>query len=306
MKNIDAAVIGAGPAGCSAAIYIARAGLKPVIFGGAIPGGQLLMTHEIENFPGFPEPVSGADLMERMHSQCKRMGAEMLTDEVEDVDFSSRPFMLLSSSGERYAAKAVVIASGAKARWLGIDSERKFMGKGVSACATCDGFFFRGREVCVVGGGDAAAGDALFLARFASKIHLIHRRDRLRATASVASRVLAEPKVIPVWDSVVREIRGADAVESVILKNVKTGAETELPCSAVFVAIGHDPNTRLYAGKLNLDQAGYIVADGRTRTSVPGVFAAGDVMDLHYKQAVTSAGTGCMAGLEAERFIAGL
>ena len=286
-----------------AAIYVTRSGLKPVVFGGTIPGGQLLLTHEIENFPGFPEPVSGAELMERMHKQCKRMGAAILTDDVSRVDLAKRPFQVESSCGAVYNAKAVIITTGAKARWLGIESEKKFMGKGVSACATCDGFFYRGKEVCVAGGGDTAIGDALFLTRFVSKVTIIHRRDKLRAAATLVEQARKNPKIAFAWDSVIEEVTGTNAVEGVRLKNVKTGQLSDLPCSGLFVAIGHEPNTKLLTGQLRLDDAGYIITDNRMRTSMEGVFAAGDVMDTNYKQAITSAGTGAMAGIEAERYI---
>jgi len=264
--DIDVAIIGAGPAGCTAAIYITRSGLKPVVFGGTIPGGQLLLTYEIENFPGFPEPISGAELMERMHKQCKRMGAHILTDDVARVDFSGRPLKIESSCGATYNAKAVVVATGAKARWLGLESEKKFMGKGVSACATCDGFFYRGKEVCVAGGGDTALGDALFLTRFVNKVTVIHRRDKLRAAAAIVAQAEKNPKIEFVWDSVIEEITGTNTVEGLRLKNVKTGQASQLACSGLFVAIGHEPNTKLFEGQLRLDEAGYILADPRTRT----------------------------------------
>jgi len=303
MPDTDIAIIGAGPAGCAAAIYVTRSGLKPVVFGGAMPGGQLLLTHEIENFPGFPEPVAGAELMERMLKQCKRLGAQVLTDEVAAVDFSKHPLTLESSSGETYRAKAVIVATGAKARWLGIESEKKFMGRGVSACATCDGFFYRGKEVCVVGGGDTAVGDALFLTRFAEKIYLIHRRDALRASTVLAAKAKKNPKIVSIWNSAVQEVTGSDYVEGVKLRNVKTGEVSSLACSGVFVAIGHDPRTKMFLGQLKLDEAGYIATDSRMRTSVQGVFAAGDVADHDYQQAVTSVGSGCKAALEAERYL---
>jgi len=302
MNICDVIIIGAGPAGCTAAIYITRAGYKPVVFGGAAPGGQLLLTNEIENFPGLPEPVAGYELMDRMHRQIKRLGATLLTDDVASVSLCQKPFVVTSSSGEQYSCRAIIIATGSKARWLGIPSEERLRGHGVSACATCDGFFFKGKEVCVIGGGDTALTDALFLTKFVSKVTVVHRRDQLRASAVLVESAKMNSKIHFAWDSIVEEIEGADSVTGLRLKNVKTGVVSTIPCSAVFVAIGHESNTKMFDGKIDIDSHGYIITD-RAKTSVEGVFAAGDVMDPYYKQAITAAGSGAVAAIEAERFL---
>lgn len=302
MNICDVIIIGAGPAGCTAAIYITRAGYKPIVFGGAAPGGQLLLTNEIENFPGLPEPVAGYELLDRMHKQIKRLGATLLTDEVTSVSTAKKPFTVTSSSGEQYTCRALIIATGSKARWIGIPSEEKLRGHGVSACATCDGFFFKGKEVCVVGGGDTALTDALFLTKFVSKVTVVHRRDQLRASAVLVESAKMNSKINFAWDSIVEEVEGTDSVTGLRLKNVKTGAVTTVPCSAVFVAIGHDSNVKMFEGKIDIDSHGYIITD-RSKTSVEGIFAAGDVMDPYYKQAITAAGSGAVAAIEAERFL---
>ncbi len=297
--HFDIVIIGSGPAGFTAAIYSARGGASTALFGGVAPGGQLLQTMEIENYPGFVEPVVGADLMMKMLSQAKRLGTTVFNEEITSVDFTGRPFKLTAGSGKSYTAGAVIVATGAQARWLGMPSEQKFIGKGVSGCATCDGFFFRGKEVCVVGGGDSAAEDALFLTRFASKVYLAHRRDALRATFRLQEKLRANPKIEIIYDHTPEEITGENKVTGINLKNVKTGAVRRLETTGVFIAIGHTPATRLFAGKLNLDDSGYIVTDCNLATSVFGVFAAGDVMDTRYKQAIVAAGAGCKASMEA-------
>lgn len=303
-------IIGSGPAGYTAAIYAARANLKPVMVQGREPGGQLMITTDVENFPGFAEVIQGPWLMEQMKAQAKHVGTEMITDMISDVDFSTRPFVCKGESGDTYIADTVIICTGAKARWLGLESETKFRGFGVSACATCDGFFYRGKEVAVIGGGNSAVEEAMFLTNFASKVTLIHRRDSLRAEKIAQDRLFANPKVNVIWDSAVEEILGnpiggADAgVTGLRLKNLKTGAVSDLTVNGVFVAIGHDPATEIFKNKLTMDEGGYIItAPDSTVTSVAGVFAAGDVKDKIYRQAVTAAGMGCMAALEADRFI---
>ncbi len=292
-------IIGSGPAGFTAAIYGARGGASVALFGGVAPGGQLLDTMEIENFPGFPEPVAGAELMEKMIRQARRLGTEVFNENISSVDFTGLPFKLTSGSGKVYSADSVIAATGAQARWLGLPSEQKYLGKGVSGCATCDGFFFRGKEVCVVGGGDSAAEDALFLTKFAAKVYLVHRRDKLRASFRLQEKLRANPKIEIIYDHVPEEITGEAKVNGVSLKNVKTGALRRLETPGVFIAIGHTPATKIFEGKLELDAAGYIITGGNSASSVAGVFAAGDVMDTRYKQAVVAAGAGCKAAMEA-------
>jgi len=297
-------VVGGGPAGYTAAIYAARAGANPVLIEGLAPGGQLMITTDIENFPGFAEPLGGPELMAAMRAQAERVGTEVINDVVEAVDLSSRPFKL-KLTGRELSARTLIIATGAEAKWLGIPSETKFQGRGVSACATCDGFFFRGKKVAVVGGGDTAAEEATYLTNHASDVYLVHRRDELRASKIMAERVLANEKVKPKWNRVVDEILGDDeGVTGVRLKDTASGETEDVELDGVFMAIGHKPNTDFLGGQVDLDENGYVVTEpGTTRTSVEGVFAAGDVQDSVYRQAVTAAGTGCMAALEATRLL---
>ncbi|CUW41820.1 thioredoxin reductase, FAD/NAD(P)-binding [Magnetospirillum sp. XM-1] len=301
-------ILGSGPAGCTAAIYAARANLEPMLVAGLQPGGQLTITTDVENFPGFAEAVQGPWLMEQMQAQAEHVGTRFMDDTIVSVDLSKRPFTAVGDSGDTYTGDTLIICTGATARWLGIESEKKFSGFGVSACATCDGFFFRGKEVAVVGGGNSAVEEALYLAGIASKVTLIHRRDALRSEKIAQDRLFANSKVSVAWDSVVDEIVGDSnppGVTGVRIKNVKTGALSVLPVDGVFIAIGHTPNTDLFKGALEMDEEGYLITKaGATSTNIPGVFAAGDVQDKIYRQAVTAAGTGCMAALEAERFLA--
>lgn len=298
-------IIGSGPAGYTAAVYCARAGLKPLVLQGSQPGGQLMTTTDIENYPGFPKGINGAELMELMRAQAESFGARVVADEAAGVDFKSKPLVVNARQGGRLEARAVIIATGASAIYLGLDSEQKLIGRGVSGCATCDGALYRGKEVAVVGGGDTAMEDALFLTRFASSVTIIHRRDQFRASKIMAERVIQHPKIKVLWDSVVTEVLDVakNDVEALALKNVKTGATSRLAVAGLFVAIGHKPNTDIFKGQLDLDEKGYIVT-ASTRASVTGVFAAGDVQDHAYRQAVTAAGSGCMAAIEAERFLA--
>nr|WP_208414975.1 thioredoxin-disulfide reductase [Rhizomicrobium palustre] len=301
--------MGSGPAGCTAAIYAARAMLEPILISGMQPGGQLTITTEIENFPGFAEAIQGPWLMQQMEEQAKNLGTRFVTDLIASVDFARRPFTLIGDSGQRYTADTVVIATGAQANWLGLDSENHFQGSGVSACATCDGFFYRGKKVAVVGGGNTAAEEALFLTNFAEKVTLIHRRDKLRCDATNMKRLEANPKIEVLYDHEVAEVLGSEApkgVTGVALRNCITGTVTEIDVDGLFIAIGHSPATSLFKGQVEMDEFGYIkTAPDSTHTSVAGVFAAGDVKDRVFRQAVTAAGMGCMAALEAERFLAG-
>jgi thioredoxin reductase (NADPH) len=309
VKQTRLLVIGAGPAGYTAAIYAARASLEPVLVAGLQPGGQLMITTDVENYPGFAEVIQGPFLMDQMAAQAEHVGTRIVHDLVTAVDFSARPFRFELDSGQVWLADAVIIATGAQARWLGLESERMLQGAGVSACATCDGFFYRGKRVAVVGGGNTAVEEALYLTHHASHVTLIHRRDSLRAERILQQRLFAHPKVSVIWDSVVEEITAAGSpptVNGVRLRHVGTGAESLLPVDGVFIAIGHTPTTALFAGQLDMDAEGYIrTVPGSTRTSVPGVFAAGDVQDKVFRQAVTAAGTGCMAALEAEKCLSG-
>ena len=300
-------IIGSGPAGYTAAVYAARAMLEPVLVQGIQPGGQLTITTEVENWPG-DTMVMGPDLMVRMEAHAREMGTEIIGDHISALDLSKRPFTATGDSGTTYTADALILATGAKARWLGLPSEETFMGFGVSACATCDGFFYRGREVVVIGGGNTAVEEALFLTNFADKVTLIHRRDSLRAEKIMQDRLFNNPKVAVVWNHVLDEIIGETdpkGVTAVRISHVETGQTREIPCAGVFVAIGHDPASALVKDQLKMREGGYVwVEPGTTRTSVPGVFAAGDLTDDHYRQAVTSAGMGCMAALDAEKFLA--
>lgn len=301
-------IVGAGPAGYTAAIYAARANLRPILVAGLQPGGQLTITTDVENYPGFADVIQGPWLMEQMAAQAEHVGTRIMQDLIVEVDFSARPFRLLGDSGDIYLTDSVVIATGAQARWLGLESEQHLQGRGVSACATCDGFFFRGRQVAVVGGGNTAVEEALYLTHHADHVTLIHRRDALRAEKILQGRLFRNPKISVIWDSVVTEILGGgtpEGVTGVRLRNVKDGGETVLPVAGVFIAIGHTPNTGIFAGQVAMDPEGYIKTEpGRTRTSIEGVFAAGDVQDKVFRQAVTAAGTGCMAALEAEKWLA--
>ena len=301
-------IIGSGPAGYTAAIYASRAMLEPVLIQGIQPGGQLTITTDVENYPGFADVIQGPWLMEQMQKQAEHVGTEVVTDTVVKVDLKQRPFRLECDSGDVYLADALVIATGAQARWLDLPSEQKFKGYGVSACATCDGFFYRNKEVFVIGGGNTAVEEALFLTNFASKVTVVHRRDSFRAEKILQDRLFKHPKIEVIWDTVLDDVFGdADPlkVRGIKLKNVRTGAVTERKADGVFIAIGHQPASELFAGQVQMKPSGYIVTGGHsTATSVPGVFAAGDVTDDIYRQAVTAAGQGCMAALEAEKFLA--
>lgn len=305
-RSMKLLIIGSGPAGYTAAVYASRAMLEPVLVQGIQPGGQLTITTEVENYPGFTE-IQGPELMVKMEEHAKAMGTEIISDIILSLDLSKRPFVAKGDSGRVYEAEAVILATGAQAKWLGLPSEEKFKGFGVSACATCDGFFYRGRKVVVIGGGNTAVEEALFLTRFAEKVTLIHRRDSLRAEKILEKRLMENPKVEILWDSSLEEVFGAEnplGVEGVRVKNVKSGEISEVPCDGVFIAIGHAPASELVKDQLETHMGGYVVTKpDSTATSVPGVFAAGDVTDHVYRQAVTSAGMGCMAALEAERFL---
>ena len=301
-------IIGSGAAGYTAAIYAARANLKPILVRGIQPGGQLTITTEVENYPGFADPVQGPWLMDQMYEQAKNVGAVMFEDTIVDVDLSRRPFSATGDSGDVYTGDTLIICTGASARWLGLESEQKYMGFGVSACATCDGFFYRETPVAVIGGGNTAVEEALYLTNFASKVYLVHRRDELRAEKIMQDRLFANEKIEMVYDSALQEVLGGENPPGVIgarLKNLKTNDVRDLTVDGVFIAIGHDPNTSLFAGKLDMYEDNYLkTKPDSTETSIPGVFAAGDVQDRIFRQAITAAGTGCMSAIEAERFLA--
>ena len=298
-------IIGSGPAGDTAALYAARADLKPLVIDGVQPGGQLTITTDVENYPGFPEGVMGPELMFKFREQAERFGARYVSGSVTSVDFSRRPFRIEVDEEDTYYGKTVIVSSGATARLLDIPGEAELMGRGVSACATCDGFFFRDKELVVVGGGDTAMEESTFLTKFASKVHVVHRRDQLRASRIMQERAFNNPKIDFIWDTVVEEIQGVDdgEVKSVKLRNVKTDEVAVRPIDGVFMAIGHKPNTEPFIGHLDINENGYIITHDGTKTSVPGVFAGGDVQDWVYRQAVTAAGTGCMAAIDAEHFL---
>ena len=307
-RHAEIIVIGSGPAGYTAAIYAARAMRKPMLIQGLQPGGQLTWATDVENYPGFADIIQGPWLMDQMKAQAEHVGAEIVTDYIMDVDLSKRPFVLKGDSGDVYTCDALIIATGAQAKWLGLPSEQRLQSAGVSACATCDGFFYRNKQVAVVGGGNTAVEEALFLTNFATKVTLIHRRDHLRAEKILQDRLMNHPKIEVVWDSAVEEVLGGGEPEGVVgvrVKNVKNGEIHDISVDGVFIAIGHAPQTDLFKGKLDMKSSGYLqVAPGTTKTNVPGVFAAGDVTDEIYRQAVTAAGLGCMAALDAERFLA--
>jgi len=308
MSNVirNVIIIGSGPAGLTAAIYAARADLKPLVIEGSQTGGQLTITTDVENYPGFPDGIMGPELVMDMKRQAERFETEFVSGDVTSVDFSKPPFTI-NTGNVSYRAKTVIIATGASARWIGIESEVRLRGSGVSGCATCDGFFFKGKDVVVVGGGDTAVEEAIFLTKFANRVSIVHRRDQLRASKIMQEKASRNEKLSFIWDSIVVDILGVDVghVTGIRLKNVKSGAVTDVQCDGVFIAIGHTPNTNLFDGKIDLDDKGYIVLKERTYTNVPGVFAAGDVADPYYRQAITAAGMGCMAAIDAERYLEG-
>jgi thioredoxin reductase (NADPH) len=295
-------IIGSGPAGYTAALYAARANLSPLVIAGSQSGGQLMITTDVENYPGFPEGIQGPELMEKFRKQAERFGAEIVDRDVTDVDFTIKPFEV-KAGDESHTADAIIISTGAQAKWIGLESELRLRGKGVSACATCDAFFFKGKDVAVVGGGDTAMEESNFLTKFADHVTLIHRRDKLRASKIMQEKTKANPKISFLWDSAVSDVLGEKNVEGVMVQNVKTGQVMKLPVAGLFVAIGHEPNTNLFKSQIETDSRGYIKVHDGTKTNVEGVFAAGDVVDHRYRQAVTAAGMGCQASLDAERYL---
>ncbi len=303
-KIENVVILGTGPAGLTAAIYTARANLNPLIISGEQPGGQLTITTEVENFPGFPEGVQGPELMEHFKKQATRFGTRFVDGNIKSVDLSKRPFTLTSADGMTIKTQTLIISTGASAKWIGIEAEKRMMGKGVSACATCDGFFFRKLDVAIVGGGDTAMEEATFLTRFANTVTVIHRRDTLRASKIMQEKAMKNPKIKFIWDTEVLDVIGDKAVEALRLRNLKTGEVTQFKAEGLFIAIGHEPNTQLFRGQLETNEAGYLkVEAGTSKTKIPGVFAAGDVADPVYRQAITAAGTGCMAAIDAERYL---
>ena len=302
MADYDIVIIGSGPAGLTSAIYAGRALVKTLVLAGKVPGGQLMLTSGVENYPGFSNAVQGPDLMQEMRKQAERFGAEIVDEDVESVDFESKPFQLIAG-GNTYTAKAVIIATGSSAKWLGLTSEKRLLGRGVSSCATCDGFFFREKRIVVVGGGDTALEEALFLTKYATQITVVHRRDQLRASKILQKRAMANGKIRFLWNSVVEEILGREKVEGVKVRNVKTSESSMIPSDGLFVAIGYSPNTTVFEGQIQLDEKGYVVSKHGTQTSVEGVFVAGDVHDYKYRQAVTAAGEGCKAAMDALAYL---
>ncbi len=300
----DVLIIGSGPAGCTAALYTSRAFLKTKVIAGFEAGGQLMLTSDVENFPGYPEGVTGPDMMADLRKQAERFGADFVDEDATEVDFCDTPFTVTTAS-TTYKGRSVIVATGSSAMWLGLESEKRLQGRGVSACATCDGFFFKDKHVVVVGGGDTAMEEATFLTKFASKVTIIHRRDEFRASKIMASRALKHDKIEVIWDTVVEEVLGEDHVSGVRLRNLKTDASSELECQGFFVAIGHKPNTALFKGQLHMDESGYLVPEGanQTRTNIDGVFVAGDVFDHRYRQAITAAGSGCKAAIDVEKWL---
>ncbi len=298
-------IIGSGPAGYTAAIYAARADLKPIVYQGLQPGGQLTITTEVDNFPGYPEGITGPEMMNQLKAQAERFGTEARWGIVTNVDFSERPFKVFADDGKKILADTVIIATGASAKWLGLESEKKYNGQGVSACATCDGFFYRGKDVAIVGGGDTAAEEATYLAKLCKKVYMIVRRDELRASKAMQEKVFNTPNIEMLWNHTTKEILGDfSGVNAVLLTNTKTGEDKKIDIHGFFVAIGHTPNTDIFKGKIDMDEMDYIkTIPGSTKTSIDGVFAAGDVQDHYYRQAITAAGSGCMAAIEAERFL---
>ncbi len=295
-------IIGSGPAGYTAAIYSARANLAPLVLAGSQSGGQLMITTDVENYPGFPEGIQGPELMEKFRKQAERFGAEIIDKDVEEVNFKVRPFVV-KVGNDTYTADSIIVSTGAQAKWIGLDSELRLRGKGVSACATCDAFFFKGKDVAVVGGGDTAMEESNFLTKFANHVTVIHRRDKLRASKIMQEKARSNPKISFVWNSTVSDVLGDKNVEGVMVQNVETGQTMKLPLNGLFVAIGHVPNTALFKGQIEMHDSGYIKVHDGTKTNIDGVFAAGDVVDFRYRQAVTAAGTGCEASLDAERFL---